>query len=157
MHGLLPPNERQLLLFSHPARSDSLQPQGLQHARPPCPSLSPGICPSLCSLNRWYHPTISCSFSLFFYLQSCPASGSFSVSWLLASGGQTIGASSSASLLPLSIQGWFPLGWTDLISLLSKGLSRVFSSTTAQKHQFFGAQPSLWSNSHIPTWLLEKP
>ena len=91
--------------------SDSLQLQGLQHARPPCPSLSPGICPSLCSLNRWYHPTISCSFALFyFYLQSCPASGSFSVSRLLASGGQTIGASSSASLLPLSIQGWFPLG-----------------------------------------------
>ena len=136
--------------------SDSLQPHGLQHARPACPSLSPGICPNWCSLTRWCHPTILCSFALFyFYLHSCPASGSFSVSLLLSSGGQTIGATASTSLLPLSIQGWFPLGWTDLI-LLSKGFSRVFSSSTAWKHQFFGALPSLWSNCHIHTWLLER-
>ena len=95
-------------------------------------------------------PLLSC-------LQSFPASGSFSVSQLFVSGGRSIGASALASVLPMNIQDWFPLGWTGLISLKSKGLSRVFSSTTVQKHQFFGAQPSLWSNSHIHTWLLEKP
>ena len=89
-------------------------------------------------------------------LQSFPASGSFPVSWLFASGDQSIGASDSASVLPVNIQGWFPLRLTDLISLLSKGLSRAFFNTTFQKHQFFNAQPSLWSNSHICTWLLEK-
>ena len=91
------------------------------------------------------------------HLQSFPASGSFQVSWFFASGGQSIGVSASASVLPVNIQDWFPLGWTGWISLQSKGLSGVFSSTTVQKHQFFSAQPSLWSNSHIHTWLLEKP
>ena len=90
-------------------------------------------------------------------LPSFPISGSFPVSRLFTSGGQSIGASASASVLPMNIQDWFPLGWTDWISFQSKGLSRVFSNTTVQKHQFFGTQPSLWSNSHICTWLLEKP
>ena len=90
-------------------------------------------------------------------LQSFAATGSFLISWLFTSGGQSIGVSASASVLPMNIQGWYPLGLTSLISLLSKGLSRVFSNTTMQKHQFFGAQPSLWSNSHIRTWPLEKP
>ena len=89
--------------------------------------------------------------------QSCPASGSFPVSQFFTSGGQSIGASASASILPMNIQDWFPVGWTDLISLQFKGLSRVFSSTTIWRHQFFGSQPSLWSSSHIYTWLLEKP
>ena len=96
-----------------------------------------------------FHALSSC-------LQSFPVSGSFPVSWLFASGGQSIGTSASASILPRNIQSWFPLGWTGWISLQSKGLSRVFSSTTVQKHKFFSAQPSLWSNSHIHTWLLEK-
>ena len=104
-------------------------------------------------------PPISCSVTHFsFCLQSFSASGVFfPISWLFASGGQCIGASGSASVLPMNIQGWFPLGWTGLISLQSKGLSRVFSKTTVQKHQFFSSQPSLWSNSHIRTWILEKP
>ena len=96
------------------------------------------------------HPLSSC-------LQSFPASGSFPMSQLIASGGQSIGASASTPVLPMNIQDWFPLGLAYLISLQSKGLSRVFSNTTVQKHQFFGTQPSLWSNSHIYTWLLEKP
>ena len=92
-----------------------------------------------------------------FHFQSFPASGPCPMSWLFASGGQSVGASASALVLPMSIQSWFPLGWTSLISLLSKGLSKVFSTTTVQKHQFFGALPSLWSSSHIYTWLLERP
>ena len=127
--------------------SDSLWPHGLQHARPPCPSLSHGICPSSCPLNRWCHPTISSSVTLFFFcLQSFPVLGSFSMSWLFPSGGQSIVA--SASILPMSIHGWFTLRLTSLISLLSKGLWKVFSSTTIQKHQFFGTLPFLWSISH---------
>ena len=111
-----------------------------------------------CPLNWWCYLTISSSAASFsFCLQSFPASGSFPMNWLFTSGGQRIGASASASVLPTNIQDWFPLGWTGLISLLSKGLSRVFSNTTVQKHQFFGAQLSLLSNSHIHTWLLEKP
>ena len=110
----------------------------LQHPRLPCPSLSPRICPSSCSLNQWCHPTISSSVALFSCLQSFPASRSFPVSQLFASGGQSIGASASASVLPMNIQGWFPLGLTDLISLLSKGLSKVFFSIRVRKHQFFG-------------------
>ena len=128
--------------------SDSLWPYGLQQARPPSPSLSPRVCLSSCSLNRWYHPTISSSVALFsFCLQSSPGSGSFPMSWLFTSGGQSIGA--SASVFPMSIQGWFPFGLTSLISLLSKGLWRVFPNTTVPKHQFFGHLPSLWSNSPI--------
>ena len=136
--------------------SDSLQPHGLQHARLFCPPLLPRVCSNSCPLSWWYHPTIS-SFVITFSscLQSFPPSGSFPVSQLFASGGQSIGVSVSASVLPVNIKGWFPLGLTCLISLLSKGLSRVFSSTTVQKHQFFSAQPSLWSSSHTRTWLLD--
>ena len=110
-----------------------------------------------CLLSQWCHPTISSSFAPFSsFLRSFPASQSFPVCWFFASGSQIIGASASASVLPINIQGWFPLGLTGLISLLSKGLSRVFSSTTVWKHQFFGAQCSLWFNSHFQIWLLEK-
>ena len=146
-----------LLLFSRSVMYDSLQPHGLQHSRLPCPSLSPGVCSESCSLShvQWCHPTISSSVT--FCLQSFPGLGSFPMSQLFASGGQSIGASASASVLPMNIQGWFPLWLAVLISLLSKGLSRVCSNTTVQKHQFFGTQPSLWSNSHVYTWLLEKP
>ena len=118
--------------------SNSLWPYGLQHARPLNPSLSPRVCSDLCPLSWWYHPTISSPAALFsFCLKSLRASGSFPLSHLIASGGPSIGASASASVLPVNIQCWFPLGLTGLISLQSKGLSRVFSSTTVQKHQFF--------------------
>ena len=127
-------------------------------ARPPCPSPSPGVCPSSCSLHRWYHPAISSSDTLFpFCLQSILASGTFPMSRLFASNDQNTGASASASGFPVNIQGWFPLRLTDLISLLSKGLLGVFSSTTVQRHQFFGVLPSLWSSSHNHTWPLGRP
>ena len=142
------------MLFSCSVMSDSLWPYGLQHTRLPCPSLSPRVCSNSCSLSRWCHPTISSSVTHFSCHQSFPASGSFPVSWLFASGSQSNGA--SASVLTMNIQGWCPSGLTGMISLLSKGLSRVFSITTVWKHQFFSAQPSLLSNSHIYTWLLEK-
>ena len=132
---------------------DSLQPHELQHARLPCPLLYPGICSNSCLLSWWCYLTISFSAILFFGLRYFPASGSFPVSQLFTSGGQSIGASASASFLPMNIQGWFPIGLTDFISLLLKGLSRVFSSITIQKHHFFCTQPSLWSNSHIHTWM----
>ena len=123
-----------LLLFSCSVVSDSSQAHELQLARLPCPSLSPGICSNSRSLSRWYHPTISLSVSPFsFWPQSFPASWSFSMSWLLESGGQSTGALVSASALPMNIQGWFPFGLTGLISLLSKGLSRVFPSTIVRK------------------------
>ena len=138
--------------------SDSLWPHGLQHARPPCPSPTPGVYSNSCPLSRWCHPTISSSVVLFSScLQSFPASRSFQMSQLFTSGGQSIGVTASTSVLPMNIQDWFPLGWTGWISLQSKGLSRVFSSTTVQKHQFFGAQLSSQSNSHIHIWILEKP
>ena len=128
-----------------------------RYARLPCPSLSPWVCSNSCPRSQWCHPTISFSVTHFSScFQSFPASGSFPTSQFFASGGQSIGASASASVLPMNIQGWFPLGLTGLISLLSKGLSRVFSSTTVQKHQFFSTQPSLWTSSHIRTWLLKK-
>ena len=133
--------------------SNSLQPHGLQHTRLPCPSLSPRVCSNSCPLSQWCQPTRSSSFTSSSWLQSFPGSGSFPMSCPFASGGQSIGA--LASVLPMNIQGWFPLGLTGLISLLSKGLSRVFSSTTVWKHQLLGTQPSLWSISHIHTWLLE--
>ena len=135
----------------------TLQPHWLQHTRLPCLSLSPRGCSNSCPLNRWCHPTISSSVTLFSCPQSFPASRTFQMSQLFISGGQSIGASVSASVLPMNIQSWFPIGWTGLISLQSQGLSRVFSSITIRKHHFFGTQPSLWSNSHICTWLLEKP
>ena len=144
--------------FSLSVVSDSLRPHEPQHVRPPSPSPTPGVHPNSCPLSWWCHSTISSSVVLFSScLQSFPASGSFPVSQLLASGGQSIGVSASSSVLPMNIQDWFPLGWTCWISLQSKGLSRVFSNTTVQKHQFFSAQLSLWSNSHIHIWLLEKP
>ena len=124
--------------------SDSLWPRGLQHTRLPCPSPAPGVYSNLCPLSRWCHPSTSSSVVPFSScLQSFPASGSFQLSQLFASGGQSIGVSASALILPMNIQDWFPLGWTGWISLHSKGLSRLSSSTTVQKHQFFGAQLSL--------------
>ena len=137
-------------LVSH---SDSLWPHWLKHTRFACLSLSPRVCP----LSQWCYLTISSSAALFSSCpQSFPASGSFLVSRLFTSGGPTTSASASASVLLMNIQDWFPLGLTGLISLLSKRFSRVFSNTVVQKHQFFGAQLSLFSNSHIHTWLLEK-
>ena len=151
-----------LLLLSHSLMSDSLRPHGLQHTRLPCPSPSPGVCSNSCSLSQWCHPTISSSVIPFSCPQSFPASGSFPMrasgsfpmSQSLESDGQSIGVSALASVLSMNIQDWFPLGLTGLIFLLSKGLSRVLSNTTVQKHQLFGAQTSIWSNSHIHTWLL---
>ena len=134
----------------------TLPPHGLQHARLLWPSPFPGVCPNSRPMSQWCHPTISSSITPFSScLQSFPASGSSPMSQLFISGSQSIGVSASASVLPINIQDWFPLGLTALIALLSKGLSRVFSSTTLQKHQLFSAQPSLWSNSHIRTWLLD--
>ena len=115
--------------------SSSLRSYGLQHTRVPCPLLYPEVCLNLCTLNRWCHPTHPLSFCCFSCPQAFPASGSFPMNWLFASGFQSTGASASASVLPMNIQGWYPLVLTNLISLLSKGLSRVFSSTTVQKHQ----------------------
>ena len=124
--------------------SDSLRPPGLQHARPPCPSPTPRVYSNSCPLSQWCHPTISSSVVPFSScLHSFPASGSFPMSQFFTSGGQIIGASASASVLPMNIQDWFPLGWTHWISFQSKGLSRVFSNTTVQKHQLFGSQLSL--------------
>ena len=146
-----------LVQFSCLVLSDSLQPQGLQHTRLPCPSPTPGVCSNSRPSSWWCHTTIS-SFVVPFSscLQSFPASGSFPMSQLFASGGQSIGVSASA--LTMNIQDWFPLGWTGWIILQSKGLSRVFSNTTVQKYQFFGAQLSLWSSLHpYMTTLLEKP
>ena len=138
----------------------TLQPHGLQHPRLSSPSLSPGVCSNSCQSSQWFHPTISSSVIPFSSCpQSFPALESFPMSQLFASGGLSISwmlSSSFASVLPINIQGWFLLVLMGLISLQSKGLSRVFSRTTVPKHQFFGAQPSLWSNSHIHTWLLGK-
>ena len=150
------PYVRCLVLISHYVLSDPLWPHGQQLARLPCPSPTPWVYLNSCSLSRWHHPTISFSVIPFSsHLPSFPASGSFPMTWFFASSGQSIGA--SAPDLPMNIQDWFSFRMTGLISLLSKGISRVLSNTTVQKHQFFGAQPSLWSNSHIHTWLLEKP
>ena len=130
--------------FSRSVVSGSLWPHGLQHARPPCPSPTPRACSNACSFSQWCHPTISSSVIPFSScLQSFPASGSFQMSQFFTSGGQSIGVSASASVLPVNIQDWFPLGLTGWICVQSKGLSRVFSSTTVQKHQFFNIQLSL--------------
>ena len=132
-------------------------PHGLQYARLPCPSPTPGACSNSCSLSQWCHLTIPSSILPFSSCpQSFPASGSFQMSQLFASCCQSIGGSASASVLPKNIQDWFPLWWTGWI-LQSKGFSRVFSNTTVQKHPFFGTKLSLWSKSHIHTWLPEKP
>ena len=146
-----------VLQFSRSVVSDSLQPHGLQHTKLPCPSPTPGASSNSCPSSWWCHPTISSSLVPFSScIQSFSASGSFQMSQFFTSCGQSVGASASASVLPMNIQDWFSLGLTGLISLQSKGLPRVFSSII-QKHQFFGAQLSLWSNFHINTWLLEKP
>ena len=130
--------------FSHSVMSDSLRPHEPQHARSPCPSPTAGVYPDPCPLSRWCHPAISYSVVPFSSCpQSFPASGSFPVSQLFASGGQSVGVSTLASVFPMNTQDWSPLGWTGWISLQSKGLSRVFSHTTVQKHQFFGTQISL--------------
>ena len=147
-----------MLLFSRSVVPDSLWPHGLQHTRVSCPSPTPRSCSNSCPLSSWCHPTISSSVVSFSSCpQSFPVSGPFPVSQLFTSSGHRIGASASASVFPMNIHDWFPLGLTGWISLQSKGLSRVFSNTTVQKHQFFSAQLSLWSNSHIHTRLLEKP
>ena len=144
--------------FSHSVMSDSLRPHELQHARPPCPSPTTRACSNSCPLSRWCHPAISSSVVPFSSCpQSLPASESFPMSQLLTWGGQSIGVSALTSFLPKKFQDWSPLEWTGWISLQSRGLSRVFSNTTVQKHQFFGAQPSSQSNSHIHTWPQEKP
>ena len=147
-----------LVQFSRSVVSDSLRPHELQHAKPPCPSPTPGVYSNSCPSRRWCHPAISSSVVPF---SPCPqslwASESFLVSQLFAWGGQSTGVSALASLLPKNTQGWSPLEWTGWIYLQSKGLSRVFSNTTVQKHQFFGTQLSSQSNSHIHTWPQEKP
>ena len=144
--------------FSCPVVSDSLRPHEVQHTRPPCPSPTTGVYSNACPSSQWCHPAISSSA---FPFSSCPqylpASGSFQKSQLFTWGGQSIGASASASVLPMNTQDWSPLGWSGWISLQPKGLSRVFSNNTAQKHQFFGVQLSLQYNSHIYIWPLEKP
>ena len=146
------------LLFSHSVVTNSLQPCGLQHERLPCLPPTPGACPNSCLSNGWCHPTISSSVVPFSSCpQSFPASGSFPRSQFFALGGQSIGASASAPVLPMNIRDNFPWELIGLTSLLSNGLSRVFSNTTIQKQQFFSAQLSSQSNSHIHTWLLEKP
>ena len=133
--------------------SDSMRPHESQHTRPPCPSPTPGVHSDLRPLSQWCHPAILYPAIPFSCLQSFPASGSFPMSQLFTSGGQSVGASASTSVFLMNTQHWFPLGLIGLISLLSKGLSRIFSSTTVQKYQFFGTQLSLWSNSYIHTWL----
>ena len=143
-------------LFSRSVVS-TLQPHGLQNAGLPCPSSFPRVCSNSCQLSQWFHPTISSSVVPFSScLQSFVTLSSFPVNRLLTSGDQSIRASVSTSVLPMNMQDWFPLGLTGWIFLQSKELSRVFSSTTVQKHQFFGAQPSLWFNSYVSSWLLEK-
>ena len=145
-------------MFSHWVLSKSLWLHGLQHVRLPCPSPTPRDYSKSYPSNWWCHPMISSSVIPFSsHLQSFPASGSFLMSQLFESSGQSIGVSASASVRPMNIQDWLPLGLTGLISLQSKGLSRIFSNTTVQKHQFFSTQLSLWSKSHIHTWLLDKP
>ena len=144
------------------SRVDSLRPHELQHTRPPCPSLTPRVYPNSCPLSRWCHLTISSSvFPFFSCLKSFPTSGSFQKSQLFTSGGQNIGVSASTSVLPMNTQDWSPLGWTCWISLQSKGLSRVFSNTTVQKHQFFAEwskperkTPIQYTNAYI--WNLER-
>ena len=152
--------------FSLSVVSDSLQPHGLQHARLPCLLPTHGVYSDSCPLSQWCHPTISsCVIPFSSHLQYFPISGYFQMSPFFTSGGQSFGVSASASVFSMNIQDWFSLGLTSLISLQSKGLSTVFSNTTVQKkcwqkirkHQFFGIQLPLWSNSHIHIWLLEKP
>ena len=144
--------------FSCSVVSNSLRPHESQHTRPPCPSPTPGVHANSCPSSRWCHPAISSSVTPFSSCpQSLPASESFPVSQLFTWGGQSTWVSALASVLPKNTQDWSPSEWTGWISLQSKGLSRAFSNTTIQKHQFFSTQLCLWSNSYIHTWLLEKP
>ena len=144
--------------FSRSVVSDSLQPHEWQHATPPWPSPTPGVHSNSCPLSQWCHPAISSSVVTFSSCpQSLPASGSFPMTQIFVWGGQNTGVSALVSFLPKNTQDWSPLEWTGWISLQSKGLSRVFSNTTVQKYQFFSAQLSSQSNSHIHTWPLEKP
>ena len=150
--------------FSRSVVSDSLRPHGLQHARLPCPSPTPGACSNSCPLNRWCHPTVSSSVIPFSsHLQSFPASRSFLMSQFFTSGGQSIGVSASASVLPMNIQGWFPLGWTGLVSLLSKGLSRVFSNPTVNNNTLCNNSYYCYSytvimkNRHQQVWVGQQP
>ena len=143
---------------SHSVMSNSLWPHESQQARPPCPSQTARVYSNSCPTSQWCHPSISSSVIPFSSCpQSLPASGTFPMSQPITLGSQSTGVSGSASVLPMNTQGWSPLGWTGWISLQSKEVSRVFSNTTVQKHQFFGAQLSSQSNSHINTWPLEKP
>ena len=157
--NILPcPPRRSSVQFSRSVVSDSLQPHESQHTRPPCPSPNPGVHSDSRPSSQWCNPAISSSVIPFSSCpQSLPASESFPMSHLFAWGGQSIGASASASVLPMNTQDWFPLEWTGWISLQAKGLSRVFYNTTIQKYQFFWAQLSSQSNFHIHTWPLEKP
>ena len=144
--------------ISHSVVSDSLPPHESQHAKPPCPSPAPRVHPDSRPSSQWCHPAISSSVIPFSSCpQSFPASESFPISQLFAWGGQSTGVSALASFLPKNTQGWSPSEWTGWTSLQSKGLSRVFSNTTVQKHEFFSAQPSSESNSHNHTWPQEKP
>ena len=146
------------VLFSHSVMSDSLQPHRLQHARLPCPSPTLRACLNSYPLSWWCHPTISTSVIPFSScLQFFSTTRSVLMNQLFISGGQSSGASASASVLPMNVQDWFPLGLTGFITFQSKGLSRVFSNTTVQKHQFFSAQASSWSSSHNCREVLEKP
>ena len=144
--------------FSHSVISDSSWPHALHQARIPCPLPTSRVCSNSCPSSWWCHPTISSSVIPFSScLQSFPESGSLPMSQFFTSGGQSIGVSASTSVLSMNMQDWSPSEWTGWNSLQSKALSRDFSNTTVQKHQFFGTQLSLQSNSHIHTWLLEKP
>ena len=150
--------ELKVIQISRSVMSDSLRPHESQHARPPCPSPTPRVHPNSYSLSWWCHPAILSSVVPFSSCpQSLPASGSFPMSQLFGSGGQSIGVSASASVLPMNTQDWSPLEWTGWIFLHSKGLSKGFSNTRIQKHKFFGTQISSQSNIHIHTWPLEKP
>ena len=152
------PSKADSVQFSCSVVSDSLRPHESQHARPPCPSPMPRVHSNSCPLSRWCHPAISSSAIPFSSCpQSLPASESFPMSQLFPWGDQSIGVTALASVLPMNTQDWSPSEWTGWISLKSKGLSRVFSNTTVQKHQFFSAQPSSQSKSHIHTWAQEKP
>ena len=152
------PSDQNSVQFSHSVVSDSLRPHELQYARPPCPSSTPRVYPNSCPLSWWYHQIISSSVIPFSSCpQSFPTSGSSPMSWFFASGGQTVGASASASVLPMKFRVDFFQEWQSFVSLQFKGLSRLFSSTTVWKHRFFSTQPSLWFSSHICTWLMEKP
>ena len=158
MNIQVPPQGISSVQYSCSVVSDSLRPREPQHTRPPCPSPTPGVHPNPC-LSRWScHPIIlSSGIPFSSCLQFFPASGSFLMSQLFTSGGQSIAVSASTSVLPKNTQDWSPLEWTGWICLQSKGLSTVFSNTTVQNHQLFGAQLSLYSNYHIHTWSLEKP